>query len=128
MQYYAAPMEGLTDRVWRQAQQKWFGPEGTAHRYYAPFLSPPENRVLIKKKMAELAPEVPLGLVQITERAMAKLPVNRYSSAAEMLGALDAYVQDPSVTFQYQYVKEEPEKVVNDPCLLYTSPSPRDCS
>ena len=33
-----------------------FGPEGTAHRYYAPFLSPPENRVLIKKKMAELAP------------------------------------------------------------------------
>ena len=36
MQYYAAPMEGLTDRVWRQAQQKWFGPEGTAHRYYAP--------------------------------------------------------------------------------------------
>ena len=50
MQYYAAPMEGLTDRVWRQAQQKWFGPEGTAHRYYAPFLSPPENRVLIKKK------------------------------------------------------------------------------
>lgn len=67
------------------------------------------------KPLAELAPDVPLGLVQITERAMAKLPVNRYSSAAEMLGALDAYVQDPSVTFQYQYVKEEPEKVVNDP-------------
>ena len=67
------------------------------------------------KPLAELAPEVPLGLVQITERAMAKLPVNRYSSATEMLEALDAYVQDPSVTFQYQYVKEEPEKVVNDP-------------
>ena len=32
-----------------------------------------------------------------------------------LLDALDAYVQDPSVTFQYQYVKEEPEKVVNDP-------------
>ena len=44
------------------------------------------------KPLAELAPDVPLGLVQITERAMAKLPVNRYSSAAEMLGALDAYV------------------------------------
>ena len=67
------------------------------------------------KPLAELAPEVPPGLVQITERAMAKLPVNRYSSAAEMLEALDAYVQDPSVTFQYQYVKEEPEKVVNEP-------------
>ena len=67
------------------------------------------------KPLAELAPDVPTGLVQITERAMAKLPVNRYSSAAEMLEALDAYVQDPSVTFQYQYVKEEPEKVVNEP-------------
>ena len=56
MNYYAAPMEGLTDRVWRQAHQKWFGPAGNADRYYAPFISPPENRVLIKKKMAELAP------------------------------------------------------------------------
>ncbi len=56
MNYYAAPMEGLTDRVWRQAHQKWFGPAGNADHYYAPFISPPENRVLIKKKMAELAP------------------------------------------------------------------------
>ncbi len=60
MNYYVAPMEGLTDRVWRQAHQKWFGTSGIPNapaRYYAPFLSPPENRVLIKKKMAELAPE-----------------------------------------------------------------------
>ena len=61
MKYYAAPMEGFTDRVWRQAQQKWFGPAGTADRYYAPFISPPENRVLIKKKMAELAPDANPG-------------------------------------------------------------------
>ena len=47
---------------------------------------------------------------------MAKLPVNRYASAAEMLEALDAYVRDPSITFDYQYVKEEvPEKAVNEP-------------
>ena len=57
MKYYVAPMEGLTDRVWRQAHQKWFGWAGAPAKYYAPFLSPPENRVLIKKKMAELAPE-----------------------------------------------------------------------
>lgn len=50
MNYYAAPMEGLTDRVWRQAHQKWFGPAGNADRYYAPFISPPENRVLIKRR------------------------------------------------------------------------------
>ena len=57
MNYYVAPMEGLTDRVWRQAHQKWFGWAGAPAKYYAPFLSPPENRVLIQKKMAELAPE-----------------------------------------------------------------------
>ena len=61
MNYYVAPMEGLTDRVWRQAHQKWFGWAGAPATYYAPFLSPPENRVLITKKMAELAPEANPG-------------------------------------------------------------------
>lgn len=61
MNYYVAPMEGLTDRIWRQAHQKWFGWAGAPAKYYAPFLSPPENRVLIKKKMAELAPEANPG-------------------------------------------------------------------
>ena len=56
MNYYTAPMEGLTDRIWRQAHQRWFGAPGAPARYYAPFISPPENRVLIKKKMAELDP------------------------------------------------------------------------
>ncbi len=57
MNYYAAPMEGLTDRVWRQAHHRWFGAPDAPTRYYAPFLTPPENRVLIPKKMAELAPD-----------------------------------------------------------------------
>lgn len=67
MEYYVAPMEGLTDRVWRQAHQKWFGAQGAPSRYYAPFLSPPENRVLIKKKMAELAPETNPGVPVIPQ-------------------------------------------------------------
>ena len=58
MRYDAAPMEGLTDRIWRQVHQQWFG---GADRYYAPFLSPPENRIPVKKKMAELAPEANPG-------------------------------------------------------------------
>lgn len=58
MRYDAAPMEGLTDRVWRQAHQHYFG---GADRYYAPFLSPPENRVPVKKKMAELLPQANPG-------------------------------------------------------------------
>ena len=67
MNYYAAPMEGLTDRIWRQVHQKWFGAAEAPMRYYAPFLSPPENRVLIPKKMAELAPEANAGTVVIPQ-------------------------------------------------------------
>lgn len=67
MNYYAAPMEGLTDRIWRQVHQKWFGAADAPTCYYAPFLSPPENRVLIPKKMAELAPEANAGTVVIPQ-------------------------------------------------------------
>ena len=61
MNYYVAPMEGLTDRVWRQAHQKWFAFPDAPVRYYAPFISPPENRIPIKKKMAELATDANPG-------------------------------------------------------------------
>ena len=71
MNYYAAPMEGLTDRIWRQAHQRWFGAPEAPVRYYAPFLSPPENRVLIKKKMAELEPATNPG-VQVIPQLLAK--------------------------------------------------------
>ena len=71
MNYYAAPMEGLTDRNWRQAHQRWFGAPEAPVRYYAPFLSPPENRVLIKKKMAELEPAANPG-VQVIPQLLAK--------------------------------------------------------
>ena len=80
MQYYAAPMEGLTDRVWRQVHQRWFG---GADRYYAPFLSPPENRIPIKKKMAELAPEANPGAPVIPQ-----LLGKDGSCAAWMIGVL----------------------------------------
>ena len=65
------------------------------------------------KSLREIAPEVPGALVEITEKAMAKLPQNRYASAREMLDALDTYVQNPSVMFEYKYITEDaPEKVV----------------
>ena len=65
------------------------------------------------RSLHEIAPEVPAALVEITEKAMAKLPQNRYASAREMLDALNTYVQNPSVQFEYQYITEDaPEKVV----------------
>ena len=85
MLYYAAPMEGFTDRVWRQTHQKWFGAQGAADRYYAPFISPPENRVLIKKKMAELAPAANPGAPVIPQ-----LLAKDGALAAWMIGQLRA--------------------------------------
>ena len=68
------------------------------------------------KSLQELNPTIPRGLVEITEKAMAKLPANRYASAAEMLDALNAFVDNPAITFNYHYITEPvPEKAVNDP-------------
>ncbi len=49
MHHSVAPREGLTDRVRRQAPWQRFGGAGAPDRSYAPFLSPPENRVLIPR-------------------------------------------------------------------------------
>lgn len=67
MRYYFAPMEGLTDRFYRQAHRRWFGAEGAPARYYAPFLTPPQNRVLIPRKMADLLPENNPGICLIPQ-------------------------------------------------------------
>ena len=76
------------------------------------------------KSLHEIAPQVPAALVEITEKAMAKLPQNRYASAREMLDALDTYVQNPSVMFEYQYITEDaPEKVVK--CTMNQNKEPR---
>ncbi len=79
------------------------------------------------QSLQELAPNVPHGLVEITERAMAKRPDNRYASAAEMLSALNAYVENPAIVFNYTYLPDEiPEKVVERPMKTQKdAPEPR---
>ena len=51
MQVYFAPMEGLTDSVYRRLHHKYFS--GT-HRYYMPFLSPTVHRALTNREQREL--------------------------------------------------------------------------
>lgn len=51
MQYYFAPMEGLTDGIYRRLHQKYF--PGT-DRYYTPFFSPTVHRSLTPKEQREL--------------------------------------------------------------------------
>ena len=53
MKYYLAPMEGLTDSVYRTLHQEYFG---GVDRYYTPFFSPTEVRRLTPRESRELAP------------------------------------------------------------------------
>lgn len=51
MDVYFAPMEGLTDRIYRQVHRKYF--PGVA-RYYMPFFSPTQHRELTPREAREL--------------------------------------------------------------------------
>ena len=53
MQYYFAPMEGLTDHIFRGVHSKHFP---GIHRYYIPFLSPTVHRKLTPKEAKEIPP------------------------------------------------------------------------
>lgn len=53
MRYYLAPMEGLTDSVYRTLHHKYFG---GVDRYYTPFFSPTEVHRLTPREMRELDP------------------------------------------------------------------------
>lgn len=67
------------------------------------------------KPLAQIAPNVPEGLRQITEKAMEKDPADRYQSAQEMLGAIEEFKKNPSIRFEYEYrsMKDNPEKNIN---------------
>ena len=65
---------------------------------------------------------IPVGLEQITMRAMQKDPKLRYQSAAEMLLDLDEYKRNPSIRFDYSYfVDNEPTKYI-DRTMTSTAP------
>ncbi len=74
------------------------------------------------KKPTEINPDIPLGLEQITMRAMQKNPKDRYQSAAEMLLDLDEFKRNPSIKFDYTYfVDNEPTKFINKPSTSVVS-------
>ncbi len=60
MKYYYAPMEGITDHIFRRAHQKYFP---GIDRYYAPFFVPPQSgKPLAPKDIRELSPEHNRGI------------------------------------------------------------------
>lgn len=53
MRYYFAPLEGLTDSIFRRLHHKYFP---GVDRYYTPFFSPTVHRALTPKEARELPP------------------------------------------------------------------------
>lgn len=64
MPYYFAPLEGLTDRIYRQLHEKYFG---GVDRYYTPFFSPTVHRALTPREERELAPASSMRTVVIPQ-------------------------------------------------------------
>lgn len=66
------------------------------------------------RPLSEIAPGVPTALQEITERAMAKRPEDRYPSARAMLDDLEEFKKNPSIRFEYQYLTDtQPERYIN---------------
>ena len=66
------------------------------------------------KMPREINPAIPVGLEQITMKAMEKQPSDRYSSAAEMLSDIERFRLNPSIVFSYgrSFVDNQPTKYV----------------
>ena len=59
MQFYLAPMEEITGYVFRNVYQKMFG---DIDRYFTPFITPMQKRVLRTKDRNEVLPENNAGM------------------------------------------------------------------
>ncbi|MBQ4051642.1 MAG: Stk1 family PASTA domain-containing Ser/Thr kinase [Oscillospiraceae bacterium] len=57
--------------------------------------------------LQEVNPAVPMGLCEIIGKAMQKNKDLRYRSAREMLAAISEFKQNPSIVFEYKYMREE---------------------
>ena len=65
------------------------------------------------KQPSELNPDIPIGLEQITMRAMQKNPAERYQSAAEMLVDIGEFGKNPNIKFDYEFfVDDQPTKYI----------------
>lgn len=54
MQYYFAPMEGVTGRLYRKTHHEYFP---GADKYYTPFCSPRQEHTFTRRELAEFLPE-----------------------------------------------------------------------
>ena len=67
------------------------------------------------QRPTEINASIPMGLEQITMRAMQKSQDKRYQSASEMLCDLNNFKKDPAIMFPYNYfVDDSPTRFIGD--------------
>lgn len=59
------------------------------------------------KKLTDIDPDIPIGLEEITLRAMQKDPEMRHQMASEMLKDIYDFKENPSIQFEYKYIKSD---------------------
>lgn len=75
--------------------------------------------------LRSINPAVPLGLEQITLKAMQKDPADRYQSAAEFLLDLDEFKKNPLIDFEYSYFTDKnPTKYIDPSAPVITPAAP----
>lgn len=83
MEYRFAPMEGISDAVYRKVHREFFP---GIDRYYTPFLSPNQNRKFSTKELREILPEWNAG-IPLVPQLLCKNPQD-FLWAAEEIAAL----------------------------------------
>lgn len=64
MNYYFAPMEGITGYIYRNAHSRYFE---KADKYYTPFLTPDRNRTFKTREREDIAPEHNQGICVVPQ-------------------------------------------------------------
>ena len=70
MRYYFAPMEGITDSIYRARHREFFP---GIDRYYTPFFSPTQSHSLTRKEQRELPPRHSLNM-EVIPQILTKVP------------------------------------------------------
>lgn len=65
------------------------------------------------RPLRSINPNVPQGLEQITQHAMAKSPENRYAACSEMIADLRRWLADPKTTFHYAAASDQKKEGVS---------------
>jgi len=82
MSIYFAPLEGITNHIYRNTYERFYG---RVDKYYAPFISPCDKYAMIPKERRDLDPEKNLGIYLVPQ-----ILTNRSSHFNAALNELEA--------------------------------------